>query len=405
MTLSVGNHVMDNSPPSPQSNASPTRYHSPRRSPLLYTTVIIGVSTLCGFGGGIAAMRLFAPATSSQLTRQVTVEEGRHISELAKTVGESVVSINVMSRATQSDFFGRDVMYSQQSAGTGIIVSENGYVVTNRHVVDANATKVSITLSDGSVLDDVTVVGRTGADDSLDIAILKINNTEGKSLHPATLGSSSSLRVGDKVVAIGNALGQFQNTVTAGILSGYGRSIEAGDEDGSQSELLQNLLQTDAAINSGNSGGPLVNMNSEVIGINTAVASGSAENIGFAIPIDDAKGLIDSVIKTGKFERPYLGVRYVALTDEVASTYTLSVKRGAYLLSGQGGPAIIGGSPAEKAGLKEKDVITKVDGIAIDETHSLTSLVGRRAVGDVVELTIIRAGKEQKVQATLDPYH
>ena len=405
MTLSVGDNVMDNSPLSSQSTAGPRRHRHPHRFPLLYTIVIIGVSTLCGFGGGIVATRLFVPATSSQLTRQVTVEEGQHISALAKTVGESVVSINVMSRATQSDFFGRDVMYSQQSAGTGIIVSENGYVVTNRHVVDANATKVSITLSDGSVLDDVTVVGRTGSDDSLDIAILKINNTKGKSLHPATLGSSSSLQVGDKVVAIGNALGQFQNTVTAGILSGYGRSIEAGNEGGSQSELLQNLLQTDAAINSGNSGGPLVNMNSEVIGINTAVASGSAENIGFAIPIDDVKGLIASVIKTGKFERPYLGVRYVALTDEVASTYTLSVKRGAYLLSSHGGSAIIGGSPAEKAGLKEKDVITKVDGISIDETHSLTSLVGRRAVGDVVELSIIRDGKEQKVQATLDPYH
>jgi serine protease Do len=245
-------------------------------------------------------------------------------------------------------------------------------------------------------------VGRTADTDSLDIAILKVKDAKGKTLTPAKLGDSSKSQVGDKVVAIGNALGQFQNTVTSGIVSGYGRSIQAGDA--ASSEILQNLIQTDAAINSGNSGGPLVNANGEVIGINTAVASGSAQNIGFAIPINDVTGLINSVIKTGKFQRPYLGVKYITLNDNYAYTYNLGTKRGAYLAPDQSGGAVVSGGPADKAGLKEKDVITKVDGTTIDENTSLSSLIGRKAVGDKVTLTIVRDGKEMTVSATLDVY-
>src|SRR5690606_10800678 len=147
--------------------------------------------------------------------------------------------------------------------------------------------------SDGTELTDVEVIGRTGSNDPLDIAFLRIRDAKGKQLKAATLGDSGAAQVGDKVVAIGNALGEFQNTVTSGIISGFGRNVVAGDETGS--ETLQNLLQTDAAINQGNSGGPLVNANGEVIGINTAIAGGGAENIGFAIPINDIKGLIKSV--------------------------------------------------------------------------------------------------------------
>lgn len=207
------------------------------------------------------------------------------------------------------------------------------------------------------------------------------------------------MEVGDRVIAIGNALGQFENTVTSGILSGYGRDVQA--RDGSSIESLQNLFQTDAAINPGNSGGPLMNLNGEVIGINVAVADG--QNIGFAIPINDVKGLIASVRKNGKLERPYLGVRYVSLTDDAAYYYNLDVKRGAYIApSRQGQPSVIPDSPADRAGIREKDIIVAINDVAIDERNSLVSVLGRFSVGDTVELKIIRDGKEQKISLKLE---
>ncbi len=333
------------------------------------------------------------------VNRQVISSESQLISEIAKTVGPSVVSVNVMGTSASSNFFG----FSQQeeSAGTGVIISDDGVIMTNRHVVPANSTSVTVTLSDGTTLDKVQVIGRTNDNDSLDIAFLKVQDKKGKTLPAARLGDSSKMQVGDKVVAIGNALGQFQNTVTSGIISGFGRNLTAGDESGSSSETLQNLFQTDTAINRGNSGGPLVNTDGQVIGVNTAVA-GNAENIGFAIPINDLRGLIKSVLTKGKLERPYLGVRYVTLTDDYAYQYNLSVKRGAYLAPSSGQATVLNGSPADKAGLKEKDIITKIDDTAIDENNSLTSVLGRHLVGDKVTLTIIRDGKEQKVTATLE---
>lgn len=344
-------------------------------------------------------------ATISKADQQVVLNESQLISDIATAVGPSVVSVDVTSQAQQTDFFGRNRSFEQQSAGTGIVITEDGYVVTNRHVVDEGSTKVSLTLSDGTTLDDVSIVGRTAASDPLDIAFLKINDMKGKKLTPAKLGDSGKVRVGDKVIAIGNALGQFQNTVTSGIISGYGRSVEAGDSSGESVESLQNLFQTDASINEGNSGGPLVNINGEVIGINTAVAGAGAENVGFAIPINDIQGLVKSVIKTGKLERPYLGVRYVTLNDQYAAEYKLDVKRGAYIVPSRGSDAsIIPDSPAAKAGLKEGDVITKVDGMMIDERNSLVSLVSRKAVGENVSLTVVRDGKEQQITVTLESF-
>lgn len=343
-------------------------------------------------------------STISKADQQVVLNESQLISDIAKTVSPSVVSIDVTSQAQQTDFFGRSRSFEQQSAGTGVIISESGYVITNRHVIDGASTDISVTLSDGTTLDDVEIIGQTSSSDTLDIAFLKINDAKGKKLTAAKLGDSSKVQVGDKVVAIGNALGQFQNTVTSGIISGYGRSLEAGSADGSESESLQNLFQTDTAINEGNSGGPLVNISGEVIGINTAVASGGAENVGFAIPINDVQGLVKTVLEKGKLERPYLGIRYVTLNDEYAYEYNLGVKRGAYLAPIQNGSSVIDGSPAQKAGLKEKDIITKIDGTSIDEKNSLVSLVSRKAVGEKVELTVVRDGKEQKITVTLEAF-
>ncbi len=378
--------------------------HVQRTKILSVVFLLIAVVSLGFLGGwlGSTAKQNQANPSISKADQKVVLNESQLISDIAKTVGPSVVSVDVTSSSQRVDFFGRGQSVEQQSAGTGIIISDSGYIVTNRHVVPANATKVSVTLSDGTLLDNVEVVGRTTDSDTLDVAFLKIKDAKGKKLTAAKLGDSSKVQVGDKVVAIGNALGQFQNTVTSGIISGYGRSIQAGNEAGNDAETLQNLFQTDTAINEGNSGGPLVNISGEVIGINTAIAGGTAENIGFAIPINDVQGLIKSVMTTGKLERPYLGVRYVTLTDEYAYQFNLNVKRGAYIAPQAN--AVIADSPAAKAGLKEKDIIIRVNGTAIDEKNSLVSLVSKHAVGEKIELTIVRGGKEQKIAVTLESY-
>ncbi len=377
------------------------------RTKHLGVAFLLMASLSLGYLGGWAGSRnnVDQTGTISKADQRVVLNESQLISDIAKTVGPSVVSIDVTSQSQQLDFFGRARSVDQQSAGTGIIISKDGYIVTNRHVIPSGASKVAVTLSDGTKLSDVDVVGRTSDGDTLDVAFLKVKDAKGKMLTPAKLGDSSKVQVGDKVVAIGNALGQFQNSVTSGIISGFGRSVEAGDESGADSESLQNLFQTDAAINPGNSGGPLVNISGEVIGINTAVAGSCAQNIGFSIPLNDVQGLIKSVLNSGKLERPYLGIRYVTLTDDYAYQFNLNVKRGAYIAPSQSGqPSIMTDSPAAKAGLKEKDVITKVDGTTIDEKNSLVALISRKTVGEDVKLTIIRDGKEQTMTVKLEAF-
>ncbi len=382
--------------------SSPT--DKPKRTAVLGVAFLLIASTAAGFAGGWYGSRNSDLTGGTKVEQRIALSESQLIGQIAKNVGPSVVSVDVVSRGTEDvGIFGFRPI-EQESAGTGFILSEEGVVITNRHVVPAGTTGVNITLSDGTKLDNVEVLGRTADGDPLDVAFLKIKDAKGKKLQAAKIGESSKVQVGDKVIAIGNALGQFQNTVTQGIISGYGRSVvAAGGGSGSGAETLQNLFQTDAAINQGNSGGPLVNINNEVIGINTAIAGGAAENIGFAIPIDDVQGLIKSVLTKGKVERPYLGVRYVNLTDDYAYQYNLSVKRGAYIVPSQAGQiAVQPNSPAAKAGLKEKDIITKVNGTAVDENHSLTSLIGKNSVGDDATLTIIRDGKEQDIKVKLE---
>ena len=337
--------------------------------------------------------------SSTSVTKKVVVNESRLINDIAKDVGQSVVSVDVTSKSNTQNIFGQSYG-DQKSAGTGFILNEDGVIITNRHVVPVGTNSVSVTLSDGTKLDKVDVIGRTNDSDSLDVAFLKITDKKGKTLVPVKLADSSKVLVGDKVVAIGNALGQFQNTVTAGIISGFGRNLEAGSESGGGTETLQNLFQTDTAINPGNSGGPLVDANGEVIAINTAIA-GNAENIGFAIPINDVQGLIKSVLEKGKLIRPFLGVRYISLTDDYAYQLNLPVKRGAYLESQDGVSVVIPGSPAEKAGLRAKDIILSIDKVNIDEKNSLTSILGRRSVGDSIVLNILRDGKEVSLKTVL----
>lgn len=381
-----------------------------QRIPKLMVALVLLASLATGFVGGyLGSGRASNDDTlnSADITRQreLANDESQLIAAIAKSVGPSVVSVNVTSQTSASnDFFGFSIPSQQQSAaGTGIIISSEGVIVTNRHVVPSGVTDVNVTLSDGTLLDKVSVLGRTTESDSLDVAFLKINDLEGHKLTPAVIGDSTKVQVGDTVVAIGNALGQFENTVTSGIISGYGRSVVASEGGGGgNAESLDDLFQTDAAINQGNSGGPLVNTAGKVIGINTAV-SGEGQNIGFAIPINDVNGLIKQVLSTGKFERPYLGVRYIRLTPDVAKQYKLSVERGAYVLPSPdpSQPSVLADSPADKAGIKEEDIITAIEDTKVDEKNSLTSLIGQHAVGDTVKLTVIRDGKTITLDAKL----
>ena len=349
--------------------------------------------------------------------KKIVSSQSQLITQIAKTVGPSVVSVNVTLTTASAAPTGFESLFGSSAgtgsqmvaaAGTGIIIRKDGIIVTNRHVVPEGTSSVSVTLSDGTQLKDVSVIGRTKASDTLDIAFLKVNNSKGHKLTAARVGDSSTVQVGDDAVAIGNALGQFQNTVTSGIISGFGRTVQASSGGSSapaapgDTESLDNLFQTDAAINEGNSGGPLVNLNGQVIGINTAVA-GNAQNVGFSIPINDVKGLIGSVLKTGKVVRPYLGVHYVAITADVAKQFDLNVSNGAFIAPALAASdsSVVLDSPAYKAGLKEHDVITKIAGQVIDQTHSLTSLLGQHQAGDKVALTIVRDGKNLVIDVIL----
>lgn len=354
--------------------------------------LLIGCFT-AGIGGGFIASHL---ANTSLINRNgasdgnaVVSQDEEDISSVASKVGPSVVSI--MTKEQTQSFFGPQ---TQEGAGSGIIISADGYILTNKHVVEGS-DQLSVVTSDGTVYDNAKVLG---TDPLNDLAFVKINGVN--NLTPASLGDSSSVRIGQKVVAIGNSLGEYQNTVTSGIVSGTGRPVSA--QEGNSVENLTDLLQTDAAINPGNSGGPLVNLSGQVIGINTAIAA-DAQSIGFSIPINSAKGIIKNLQKTGKVERAYLGVNYVSITPELAKQYNLPVKQGAYVAA-DSGPSIIAGSPADKAGIKDKDIITKVGDIAVGDHGNVSSLVSEYTIGDQVPLTILRTGKTITVTVTLEAY-
>lgn len=362
----------------------------PQPSPLLRTLALGMFCFVLSFLGAWAALSSGLVQGERSITekRNIVSQEGEVVADVAERVSPSVVSIVTESQASvgfQS--------FTRQSAGTGIIISQSGYVLTNKHVIN-DASNVDVVLADGTTYENVRVVG---SDPVNDIAFLKISG--GENLKPATIGDSSSVEVGEKVIAIGNALGQYQTSVTSGIISGLGRPLIAGDEATGQAERLSNLLQTDAAINPGNSGGPLVNLDGEVIGINTAVDQ-QAQGIGFAIPINDAKGLIKSVSATGELERAFLGVSHVSVTAEIAKRYNLPVDYGAYVVRDDG-EAVSPGSPAAKAGIQAGDVITKVAGKRLGATNPLLSAVSAHTPGETVEITYLRGGKETTVTVTL----
>jgi serine protease Do len=271
--------------------------------------------------------------------------------------------------------------------GSGFIVSPDGYILTCSHVVGDSEADYTVII-DPRHKYQVKILAK---DPLVDIAVLKI---EAKNLPALGLADSNKIELGETVVAVGNPLGEFEDTLSAGIVSGLSRKITAYGGTPIKASNLKGLIQTDAAINPGNSGGPLVNLGGKVIGINTAMVMG-AQNIGFAIPINYGLKILEEVKKYGKIRRPFLGVRYIILDEEISKTNKLPVNYGALIVRESfGEPAVIKGSVADKAGLKEYDIILECDGKKITEESPLADILAEQKIGDELSLKILREGKE-----------
>ncbi|MBI2448112.1 trypsin-like peptidase domain-containing protein [Candidatus Microgenomates bacterium] len=321
------------------------------------------------------------------VTEKVTVEEGSGVVDAVKKVSPSVVSITTTSKALS--FFGG--VTEQKGGGTGFVVTNDGLILTNKHVI-SSANALTVVTGEGKDYEGKVVA----LDPIFDLALIKI---EANSLPVAELGDSDTLEIGQRVVAIGNALGEYQNSVTVGVVSARARAITAYDGSGSSSHL-EGLLQTDAPISPGNSGGPLINIRGQVIGINTAVDA-QGNSIGFALPINSAKAALNSYLKNGKITRPYMGVRYINITKEFAALNDLSATSGALVVGEGKSLAVVPGGPADKAGIKINDIITEINGDKITENRGIISILAQYAPGDSVEIKYLRAGEEAKTKVIL----
>lgn len=337
-------------------------------------------------------------AQQNEIERKILTEESAVI-DAADTVSPSVVTVSVTrERQVLQPFFMDPFGFFQfqrpgrtetqkLDIGSGFVIDPNaGLVVTNKHVVSETAASYTVITKD----DQEHAVSRIYRDPTNDIAILKV---DGLSAPAIEMGNSDQLKVGQFVIAIGTALGEFRHTVTTGVISGLGRGIQAGDPFGGVAEELDNVIQTDAAINPGNSGGPLLNSAGQVIGVNVAVSQ-SGQNIGFALPINIVKQVVDSFQNTGQFERAFFGVRYQMISKDTALAN--DVPAGAYIVE------IVVGSPAADAGLEEGDIVTKFSGEKItDVDGGLASLVNKHKSGDVVGVEYFRDGKTETASVTL----
>ena len=367
--------------------------------------VVAGVSALSGaVAGGVGVYQAIRQGQPGNLTAAAQTLPAASVSNTDKTqtlvinttniettitqsvqkVGPSVVTV-VGTIPGQMTFFGQSG--DQTVSGSGIFISDKGYILTNNHVVEGTQD-TNIVLSDGSQ-EKATLVG---TDPYSDIAVLK---TEGKVPAVATLGNSDVLKSGETVIAIGSPLGDFKNTVTVGVVSATGRSIDTGN-----GYSIDGLIQTDAAINQGNSGGPLVDLAGEVIAINTLIVrnSGSgavAEGLGFAIPVNTARAVAEQIMQKGYFARPNLGITWQQITPDVAARYNLPVQWGIYVTG------VDANSPASQAGLRQNDMITKIGDTALDETHSYMNTLFLYKPGDQVTVDFVRNGKGHQVTVTL----
>jgi serine protease Do len=368
---------------------------------LLYVLVIVvvaGISALSGvLAGGVAvyaALRknetqapVIAPVNPpvSQAITVDTTQIDTTITQAVEKIGPSVVTV-VGNIPGQMTFFGP--ASDQQVSGSGVIISADGYILTNNHVIEG-ADKVSVVFADGNQVQ-ATI---SGTDQYADLAVLKVaNNVPGT----AVLGNSDTLKPGETVIAIGSPLGDFKNSVTSGVISATGRSIDTGN--GYQ---LEDMIQTDAAINHGNSGGPLVNLAGEVIGINTLVVRGSgfgsdvAEGLGFAIPVNTAQAVAGQIIQKGYFSRPYIGIRWQSITPAISAVYNLPVDWGVYVAE------VLANSPASDAGLQQGDIIVRIGDVDLDENHSYINTLFNYSPGDTITLEVNRNHKNINLQVVL----
>lgn len=369
--------------------------------------LLSGVFLVAVFVGGAASERLWGlpflqklgtPRSSSEIINQRILTEENVVTEVAEKVSGSVVTVSYKQRTPVMEQYFLDPFgmfrgerpsgkYDEEQVdiGSGFIVDRTGLVVTNKHVVsDGSPGDYQIILKDNSE----HPVEKIWRDPANDLAILKISGE-----FPAIeLGDSNSLKVGNFVIAIGTALGEFRHTVTTGVVSGLGRGITAGD-GWRMSEELSNVIQTDAAINPGNSGGPLLNSAGQVIGVNVAVSQG-ANNIGFALPINLVKESLKTFNDTGKFDRAFFGVRYQMIDKETAIIN--KVPAGAYVVE------VVANSSADLAGIKKGDIITSFDRQDVNQTsNGLAGMISKKKVGESVEVEFYRDGKSQQVTVML----
>ncbi len=362
--------------------------------------LLITLGSLDKYAPNITDILKKRPKVSAPQTKLEVVREESVVIDTVKKVGPSVVTIaEELPSYSQIPFgFGQSFFFDQQqepsrpqNIGSGFVISEDGLIVTNKHVVSDTAGKYKVVTSSGKTYDVIKIY----RDAFNDVAIVKIDSSQNKGevLKPLTLGDSANLQVGQFVIAIGTALGEFRNTVTTGVISGLGRGITAGSQFQGFVEQLDNVIQTDAAINPGNSGGPLLNSSGEVIGVNTAVAS-QGQNIGFALPINVVKDSLKNFNEGGQFNRPYLGVAYKMVSRELSIVNDLP--EGAYIQQ------VVADSPADKAGVKRGDIIVKIDGEKVEtEKGDLSKIIARKKAGQTVTLTVWRDKKTLDLKSTL----
>jgi len=376
---------------------------------VLFSTIAVGVILIASALGGAIADRLFVikpldffakrkdvKVGTETLNQKVLIEESVVV-QVVEKVSPSVVTVaieqpqrRILEFSPFGGFRSRVEGGEPQDIGTGFIVSEDGLVITNKHVVSDRDAKYKVITSDNKEYEVVKI----SRDPANDLAVLKI---EARGLKPVELGDSDSLKVGQFAIAIGTALGEFRSTVTTGVISGLGRGITAGSVFEGFVERLDNVIQTDAAINPGNSGGPLLNSAGQVIGVNVAVAQG-AENIGFAIPINVVKEALEQFEKSGSFaSKPFLGVQYQMIDKETAILN--KVPQGAYVVE------VVDGSPAESAGIKSGDIITKFEGEDVSDSNGgLAALISKKKAGQTVSLEVWRDGETLELKATLSEF-
>lgn len=377
--------------------------------------VTIVISLVAGFGGGFLGSTQFNKGNvglGSSFAGNVSVQEDSAVIDVVKRAGPAVVSVVVSKDLSKIPgygfspfdfFFGYGSNNGQPNstqpdvqeigAGSGFFVSTDGLVLTNKHVVSDSEASYTVITQDGESYDAEVLA----TDPVNDLAILKV---DAQNMPVLELANSDDLQIGQKVVAIGNSLGQYQNTVTTGVVSGIGRKIVAGSLEGS--EQLEGVLQTDAAINPGNSGGPLLNIAGQVIGINTAIDR-EGQLLGFAIPANDAARALATYKESGKITRPYLGVRYMMISPELAKAEDLPKDYGALIVRGTNRAelAVIPGGPADKAGITENDIVLEVDGKKLDQDHSLVFALKQKKPGDSVKLKLYSKGEEKDVVVVL----